>query len=86
MPEGPFSCATRGGAPRIDENLTPAEVLGRGWTRKTGPIQNLDLMKTLYAKAKARPELRLQWIKAHDGARWNEYADALATTWMRNRR
>ncbi len=58
----------------------------RGWTRKTGPIQNLDLVKTLYTRAKARPELRLQWIKAHDGARWNEYADSLATTWMRTRR
>jgi ribonuclease HI len=58
----------------------------RGWTRKTGPIQNLDLVKLLYARAKARPELRLQWIKAHDGARWNEYADSLATAWMRRRR
>ena len=56
----------------------------RGWTRKTGPIQNLDLIKVLYAKAQARPELRLVWIKAHDGSRWNEYADSLSTAWMRD--
>jgi len=25
----------------------------------------------------------LAWIKAHDGSRWNEYADALATSYLR---
>lgn len=55
----------------------------RGWKRKTGPIQNLDLIQPLWAKAQARPELELRWIKAHDGSRWNEYADSLATAWLR---
>ena len=54
-----------------------------GWKRKTGPVQNLDLVKVLYAKAKARPELTLQWIRAHDGSRWNEYADSLSTAYLR---
>jgi ribonuclease HI len=27
----------------------------------------------------------LAWIRAHDGSRWNEYADALATTFLRER-
>ena len=31
-----------------------------------------------------RPRVRIEWIAAHDGARWNEYADALATAYMRN--
>jgi ribonuclease HI len=56
-----------------------------GWKRKTGPIQNLELVQELYARAKKRPELKLQWIKAHAGSRWNEYADALATAWMRGK-
>lgn len=56
----------------------------RGWKRKTGPIQNLDLIQALYAKAKARPELELRWIKAHDGSLWNEYADSLSTAWLRS--
>lgn len=55
-----------------------------GWKRKTGPIQNLELVQALYAKAKARPELELRWIKAHAGSRWNEYADSLATAWLRD--
>lgn len=53
----------------------------RGWRRKTGEIKNLDLVKELYYKLKDRPELELQWIRAHDGSRWNEYADALAGAW-----
>jgi ribonuclease HI len=55
----------------------------RGWTRKSGPIQNLDLVQELYERAKARPELRLEWIRAHAGARWNEYADSLSTAYRR---
>jgi ribonuclease HI len=31
-----------------------------------------------------RPGVKMQWIKAHDGSRWNEYADALATKGQRN--
>lgn len=56
----------------------------RGWKRKTGEIQNLDLVKELYSRARARPDVELRWIKAHAGSRWNEYADALSTAWMRD--
>lgn len=51
----------------------------RGWKRKSGPIANLELVKEFYALARARPGVRIEWIKAHDGSRWNEYADALAS-------
>jgi ribonuclease HI len=54
----------------------------RGWKRKTGPIKNLELVKELYSLANAHPRVTLQWIKAHDGSRWNEYADALASVWL----
>ena len=50
----------------------------RGWKRKAGPVKNLDLVKELFALARSRPRARLRWIRAHDGSRWNEYADALA--------
>jgi len=50
----------------------------RGWRRKTGPIKNLELVQELYALAQAHPGVELTWIRAHDGSRWNEYADALA--------
>ena len=55
----------------------------RGWRRKSGPIANLELVQRLYALANARPGVELQWIRAHEGSRWNEYADALACTYMR---
>ena len=55
----------------------------RGWKRKTGPVENLDLVKELYYLLQSRPELHLRWIRAHDGSRWNEYADSLANAWRR---
>ena len=51
----------------------------RGWKRKTGSIKNLELVQELYALAGRHPHVELRWIKAHDGSRWNEYVDALAS-------
>jgi ribonuclease HI len=53
----------------------------RGWKRKSGPVENLDLVKKVYRGYRDRPELELQWIKAHVGFRWNEHADELAARW-----
>ncbi len=53
----------------------------RGWKRKSGPVENLDLVKKVYTGFKRRPELQLRWIKAHVGLKWNEYADMLAGKW-----
>lgn len=55
----------------------------RGWTRKDGPIKNLELIRELYAILRSRPELEVRWVAAHSGIRWNEYADALATSYRR---
>ena len=51
----------------------------RGWRRKSGPIANLELVRELWELTGAHPRAELCWIKAHDGSRWNEYADALAS-------
>ena len=56
----------------------------RGWKRKTGPVENLDLVRPLYELLRQRPEIEVVWIRAHAGNRWNEYADALATAYARN--
>ncbi|MEN8233423.1 MAG: ribonuclease H [Actinomycetota bacterium] len=53
----------------------------RGWKRKTGPVENLDLVRRSFTIYRKRPELELQWIKAHVGHTWNEYADRLANRW-----
>lgn len=50
----------------------------KGWRRKSGPVQNLDLVKEAYQVYLRRPDLEVIWIKAHVGFRWNEYADELA--------
>ena len=56
----------------------------KGWKRKGGPIANLDLVQPIFDLVQARPEITLQWIKAHSGNRWNEYADSLSTAYSRD--
>ncbi len=54
-----------------------------GWKRKAGPIKNLEMVRELLALYRAHPGCKLRWTAAHIGNRWNEYADSLATAWMR---
>jgi ribonuclease HI len=54
-----------------------------GWKKKGGEIKNLKRVRELLALVRRHPDCTLTWIEAHTGYRWNEYADALATTWMR---
>jgi ribonuclease HI len=56
----------------------------RGWKRKEGEIANLDLVRKAWELVQERPLARLEWIRAHDGSRWNEYADALSTAHLRS--
>ena len=56
----------------------------RGWKRKEGEVKNLELVQRAFALLKERPHVRLEWIRAHDGSRWNEYADALSTAYLRS--
>ena len=56
----------------------------KGWKKKSGPIKNLEFVQELVALYRARPKCKLVWIAAHSGNRWNEYADSLATAWMRD--
>ncbi|HSM45651.1 MAG TPA: ribonuclease H [Acidimicrobiia bacterium] len=57
----------------------------KGWKKKSpGPIANLELVKEAYELARSRPHANIQWIQAHSGYRWNEYADALATAYRRD--
>lgn len=62
-------------------NLWAAGWKKNGWKRKTGPVQNLDLVKELYESFSARTGLKLEWIKAHVGHQWNERADDLSRRW-----
>ena len=55
-----------------------------GWKRRGGEVKNLELVQEAWALVRARPLAKVRWIKAHDGSLWNEYADSLATAYMRN--
>ncbi len=55
-----------------------------GWKRKGAPLKNLDLVKPLLELFRAHPNCPLEWMRAHAGSRWNEYADSLATAWRRS--
>ena len=55
----------------------------RGWRRKSGPIANLEMVQELWRLVRRHPRVQLRWIRSHDGTRWNEYADALAASYLR---
>lgn len=50
----------------------------RGWRRKGGAIENLDLWQELVALAE-RHQVRWRWVRGHASDPKNEYADFLAT-------
>jgi ribonuclease HI len=51
--------------------------VGRGWRRKEGPIENLELWKALLASARLH-EVQWTWVRGHQGHPKNEYANDLA--------
>ncbi|MEI6741230.1 MAG: ribonuclease H [Gemmatimonadaceae bacterium] len=52
--------------------------MARGWRRKDGAIENLELWQAVVA-AIAPHEYRWEWVKGHAGHPQNEYANYLAT-------
>jgi ribonuclease HI len=49
----------------------------RGWKRKGGAIENLELWRKLVQAARSH-EIRWQWVRGHAGHPKNEYANVLA--------
>jgi ribonuclease HI len=49
----------------------------RGWKRKAGPIENVELWRRL-ARAAGRHEVEWRWVKGHAGHPQNEYVNDLA--------
>jgi ribonuclease HI len=50
----------------------------RGWRRKGGPIENLQLWRELLELARPH-RIAWRWVRGHRGHPQNEYANALAT-------
>lgn len=59
--------------------------IGRGWRRKAGPIENLELWQALVAGAKEH-ETFFSWVRGHAGHPKNEYANDLAVAAAREQR
>jgi ribonuclease HI len=57
----------------------------RNWTRKGGPIENLELWKQLVA-ASAKHDVQWSWLRGHYRHPKNEYADWLAVRAAREQR
>jgi ribonuclease HI len=51
--------------------------VGRGWKRKEGPIENLELWKALLASSRLH-DVEWTWVRGHRGHPKNEYANDLA--------
>ena len=52
----------------------------RGWTRKTGEIENLELWyEAIDAVSEGGHQVAWRWVKGHNGHPQNEYANHLAT-------
>ena len=57
-----------------------------GWqTSSKNPVANQDLWQKLDALASQFNSLRLQWIKGHNGNKWNEFANDIAQTAANNK-
>jgi ribonuclease HI len=59
--------------------------VGRGWKRKGGAIENLELWQALVASAKLH-EVQWTWVRGHRGHPKNEYADHLAVSAAREQK
>ena len=57
----------------------------RGWTRKGGPIENLELWKRL-RMAQSKHDVQWAWLRGHARHPKNEYADRLAVRAAREQR
>jgi ribonuclease HI len=55
----------------------------RGWKRKGGPIENLDLWRRLVGAA-ARHAVEWRWVRGHADHPKNEYANYLAVSTARS--
>jgi ribonuclease HI len=53
----------------------------RGWTRKDGPLKNVDLLREV-DELIPRYTVRWQWVAGHSGDPGNDRADALANIAM----
>ncbi|MGK2961563.1 MAG: ribonuclease H family protein [Gemmatimonadaceae bacterium] len=78
--ESPFRVVFTSDSKYIVEGMRAwvASWIARGWRRKGGPIENLELWKQA-VRAVEPFETQWTWVRGHNGQPQNEYANHLAT-------
>lgn len=46
--------------------------------KKLETKKNLDLVKLLFEHKQKHPKIKVQWVRGHNGNKWNEFVDELA--------
>ena len=54
----------------------------KGWTRGREPLKNADLWQRLYELTE-RHRVKVVWVKGHNGHKYNERCDFLATSFIK---
>jgi ribonuclease HI len=60
--------------------------IGRGWKRKEGPIENLELWQVLVKSVRLHEDVHWTWVRGHQDHPKNIYADHLAVTAAREQK
>jgi ribonuclease HI len=60
--------------------------IGRGWKRKEGPIENLELWQVLVKSVRMHDDVHWTWVRGHEDHPKNIYADQLAVTAAREQK
>lgn len=63
----------------ISDSVYVVNTINKGWKRR----KNTDLWKLLDAELD-RVNAVFEWVKGHNGDKWNEYADSIAQAASRN--
>ena len=60
--------------------------IGRGWKRKEGPIENLELWQALVKSVRLHEDVQWTWVRGHQDHPKNIYADRLAVAAAREQK
>lgn len=66
------------GSPRSGHHGWMVGWQRHGWTKKDGPLKNVDLWKLLHAEVRKHKGVCLNWIRGHAGHEYNDRCDFLA--------
>lgn len=67
------------GTPRCGKTGWIVDWERRGWARKEGKLQNVDLWQEIWELCSKQKSITLHWVKGHSNDYYNDRCDQLAT-------